>query len=102
MIFKSGFITPPWPHTRGDSVSVKSIIQRIQKEVNHGCGLYYEIYEHRLLSRLRNIHDTLNANDAATFQDVAASCGCSLTESSLQNASQAYTKIMDEIRKDQE
>lgn len=101
-MFKPGFITPPWPHTRGDSVSAKHLIQQLKNDANRGCGLYYEIYEHRLLSGLLDLHSTLSASDAATFRDVAASCGCSLAESDVQNARQAYSKIMDEIRREQE
>ncbi|EGZ3995962.1 hypothetical protein AIA08_003778 [Salmonella enterica subsp. enterica serovar Wichita] len=101
-MFKPGFITPPWPHTRGDSVSARHLIQRLKNEANRGCGLYYEIYEHRLLNGLLDLHSTLNASDAATFRDVAVSCGCSLAEHDIRNVNQAYTEIMDEIRRGQE
>lgn len=32
MATKTGFIAPPWPHVRGDSVSAASLISRIEKK----------------------------------------------------------------------
>ena len=36
MATKTGFIAPPWPHVRGDSVSAASLISRIEKEAHRG------------------------------------------------------------------
>lgn len=48
MSFKRGFIAPPWPHTRGDSVSAISLIHRTSKNAGQSCGQYYEIYQNTL------------------------------------------------------
>lgn len=102
-MFKPGFITPPWPHERGDSVSVRSLIQRAEKEAHHGCGLHFEIYQYRVLDQLRNQLTVIDAADVTTFINVAASCGYHLDDkSTMQDARQAYETILEEIRKDQE
>lgn len=98
---KTGFIAPPWPHVRGDSVSAVCLIQRIEKEANRSCGLYYEIYNYRALSELNGVLANLSAGDAATFITVAASRGFHLNESTLRDSSKAYQETMDEIRRDQ-
>ncbi|EGZ4525057.1 hypothetical protein VZ17_004756 [Salmonella enterica subsp. enterica serovar Abaetetuba] len=101
MSFKTGFITPPWPHTRGDSVSALSLINRVEKNAASGSGLYYEIYHYRALEELYGILANLCAADAATFQKIAASRGFSLNESNLQDAFQAYHEIISEIKREQ-
>ncbi|EOX8956954.1 hypothetical protein ACPW5J_004336 [Enterobacter hormaechei] len=102
MPFKRGFIAPPWPHARGDSVRAECLIQRIEKEASRGCGLYYEIYQYRVLEELSGVLANLDAGDAATFQEVTASHGFSLDESALQGAFQAYHETLSEIRREQE
>jgi hypothetical protein len=102
MTIHLGFITPPWPHERGDSVSVRSLIQRAEKEAHHGCGLYFEIYQYRVLDQLRSLLTVIDAADATTFINVAANCGYLLDDSTMQDARQAYETILEEIRKDQE
>ena len=102
MPFKNGFIAPPWSHVRGDSVRAECLIQRIEKEANRGCGLYYEIYEYRALEELNGMLANLSASDAATFQKVAASRGFSLDDSALKGAYLAYHKTLSEIRREQE
>ncbi|SYT49017.1 putative dopa decarboxylase protein remnant [Klebsiella pneumoniae] len=102
MSFKPGFIPPPWPHTPGDSVSAESLIQRIEKEANHGCGLYYEIYQYRAMRELQQTLANLSANDADTFMKVAASRGFHLNESAIRETRKAYHETMEEIRREQE
>ncbi|EEE2004516.1 hypothetical protein CI266_004950 [Salmonella enterica subsp. enterica serovar Kotte] len=101
MTIHLGFITPPWPHERGDSVSVRSLIQRAEKEAHHGCGLHFEIYQYRVLDQLKSQLAVIDAADVATFIEVAASCGYHLDDSTIQGARQAYEKKLEEIRKDQ-
>lgn len=102
MPFKNGFIAPPWPHVRGDSVNAECLIQRIEKEANRGCGLYYEIYNYRALSELNDVLANLNAGDTATFQAVAASRGFHLDRATLIEAGREYQEIIAEIRREQE
>lgn len=101
MSFKSGFITPPWPHTPGDSVSAESVIQRIEKNAHRGCGLHYEIYEYRALSELNDVLASLSPGDAEIFRNAAAQRGFHLNEKELQESYQAYCDTLNEIRKDE-
>lgn len=102
MPFKKGFIAPPWPHIRGDSVRAECLIQRIEKEANRGCGLYYEIYHYRALSKLYGVLVNLSAGDAATFRTVAASRGFSLDSGALYEAGREYQESLADIRREQE
>lgn len=101
MTFKPGFITPPWPHERGDSIRARSLIERIEIEAHHGCGLHYEIYEYRVLTRLFSTLQGLSAKDAETFSAAASSRGFRLDDSALQGSYQAYQKTLYEIRREQ-
>jgi hypothetical protein len=101
-MFKPGFITPPCPHVRGDSVSAASLITRIEKEAHRGCGLYYEIYNYRALSELMAVLTNLSAGDAETFIRVAANRGFSLDSSTRVEVDREYQKILTEIRREQE
>ncbi|MGP6457445.1 hypothetical protein ACRYSL_22565 (plasmid) [Enterobacter mori] len=102
MPLKPGFIAPPWPHLRGDSISAASLITRIEKEAHRGCGLYYEIYHFRVLDELQNALTKLSADDAAIFLEVAVSQGFRLDVSAINDAHQAYCVTLSEIRKEQE
>ncbi|EBI7047147.1 hypothetical protein D2B06_24485 [Salmonella enterica] len=100
-MMKPGFIAPPWPHIRGDSVSVESLIFRIEKEAHNGCGLYYEIYHYRALCKLRDLYINLSASDAETFKDVAARHGFFLDDDALKECTDEYYKTITEIREEQ-
>lgn len=102
MSFKPGFIASPWAHERGDSVSAENLIQRIEKEAHHGCGLHYEIYQYRVLSELRNLLANLSAGDAETFQQAAAKRGFHLDDKALEESRQCYHETLAEIRQNQE
>lgn len=99
--FKTGFITPPWPHTRGDSVKALSIVIRILDEANTGCGLHYEIYHYRALRALIRVLDDLNDSDAKVFSSAADRMGFPLVTGELDESLQAYISIMNEIRSEQ-
>ncbi|HEY3985228.1 hypothetical protein [Cedecea sp.] len=102
MTFKRGFIAPPWPHVRGDSVSAISLIHRTSKNAGRSCGQHYEIYHYRVITGLADILNNLNTSDAATFQEIAVSQGFRLDESTRQGAYQAYQNMLYEIRREQE
>ncbi|MCV6862044.1 hypothetical protein MZC50_09055 [Yersinia pestis subsp. pestis] len=102
MRFKPGFIAPPWPHITGDSVSAESLIQRIEKEAHHGCGLHYEIYQYHVLCELRSLLTSLSAGDAETFTQAAAKRGFHLDDKALKESRQCYHETLAEIRQNQE
>jgi hypothetical protein len=99
---KPGFITPPWPHTHGDSVSVESLIDRFAHDAHRSCGLYYEIYYWRLLNALHSLHDRLSPADAVTLQQVAQERGYDMSDHALEECRESYDQILAEIRKEQE
>ncbi|MGP2154480.1 hypothetical protein V5O55_22705 [Escherichia coli] len=102
MATKTGFIAPPWPHVRGDSVSAASLISRIEKEAHRGCGLHYEIYQYRALCELHDVLTSLSVRDAETFMTVAADHGFSLSDNDFQERRKRYIETMEDIRRDQE
>lgn len=102
MPFKKVFISPPWPHVRGDSVSALSLVLRAQKNAGRGCGQHYEIYQYRVMAELFDILTNLTTGDAAIFGEVAASCGYSdLNPEAIDEAYEAYLALISEIRREQ-
>ncbi|MCU6401195.1 hypothetical protein KW811_22175 [Enterobacter quasiroggenkampii] len=102
MSFKPGFITPPWPHERGDSIKAAALIERFEKEAMWGCGLHFEIYEYRLVKRLLAAVSQMNAADVETLRSVALQRGHHLDDQSLEECRQGYRNTLAEIRKEQE
>lgn len=102
MSFKAGYIAPPWPHTRGDSVSAMSIINRILANAHHGCGLHDQIYEYRALAALMSAKDNLSAGDADILCQFAAGQGFCLDDNTFNQSCQAYHALMDELRQEQQ
>ncbi|EQA6227934.1 hypothetical protein ACX5CW_004620 [Enterobacter ludwigii] len=97
---KPGFIAPPWPHTRGDSVNALSLINRAEKHAARSSGLYYEIYHYRAQGELQNILTELSDDDAEIFQEIAAKRGFRLDVRALDDAHQAYLVTLLEVRKE--
>lgn len=95
---KPGFIQHPWSHQRGDSLRAASIIQRVETEAMHGCGLYYEIYYYRVISQLLPLLCTLNATDRLTLIEEANRHGFKLNETSIEESRQSYHYTLTEIR----
>lgn len=98
MPFKRGFIAPPWPHVRGDSIRADAVIQEVSRTAHRGCGLYYEIYHYRLVSELRSLLDELDSADRKTLADEAARQGFRLDDASAQESRLAYHHTLQEIQ----
>lgn len=98
---KPGFIQHPWIRQRGDSMRAARVIERIENEAMHGCGLYYEIYHYRVVCRLLQLLQTLNATDRVTLTEEANLRGFTLNETSIKESRQCYSNIMREIRESQ-
>ncbi|EKN5090170.1 hypothetical protein H4F35_04815 [Pectobacterium versatile] len=96
-----GFIQHPWTHQRGDSMSAACVIEHIENEAMHGCGLYYEIYHHRVICRLLQLLQTLNGTDRITLTEEANRRGFTLDETSIKESRQCYSNIIREIRESQ-
>ncbi|WP_034951154.1 hypothetical protein [Erwinia oleae] len=85
-----------------DRISVKRVFNNISESANKGCDLYYEIYEGRLLSGLRNYIYHLNDSDAEKLINYAASQGYKIDNDSYRISKLAEQECMAEIRKEQE
>lgn len=101
MTFRPGFITPPWPHVRGDSVSARSLIRRFEREAHRGCGLYYELFHARVLDRIVALLDRLEAADADTVRETATLMGFDTREQALRDSDRAERDILIQIRQEQ-
>lgn len=77
------------------------VIEHIENEAMHGCGLYYEIYHYRVVCRLLQLLQTLNATDRVTLTEEANLRGFTLNETSIKESRQCYSNIMREIRESQ-
>lgn len=102
MSLKPGFITPPWPHERGDSIKASCLIERFEKEAIAGCGLYFEIYEYRVRKELREIVDELSAEDAETLRLAASHHGHDIDDEAMDSCAREYQNTLQEIRKERE
>ncbi|TDN48062.1 hypothetical protein [Scandinavium goeteborgense] len=98
---KAGFIAPPWPHLRGDSIRVLSLIRHIEKEASRTCGMHYEIYQHHALRELQDALTMLDADDAKVLAEISASRGFHLDEKSMQETNKAYRVILADIEREQ-
>ncbi|EBA4960432.1 dpoa decarboxylase [Salmonella enterica] len=85
-----------------DRISVKRVFDDISKLASNGCGLYYEIYEGRLLSGLRNHLNQLKDSDADKLINYVAAQGYRLDDDSYRRSKLAEKECMVEIRKEQE
>lgn len=101
MSLKPGFIVPPWPHVRGDSVSAISLVRRIEREAHHGCGLHDVIYHTRTLAALQALLPALSPGDADTLCQCAAGRGFHLDNIIFNESRQAYHALMAKLREEQ-
>ena len=77
-------------HSRNqDRISVALIYDTLSKEAHSGCGLYYEIYESRLIGLLRDHLLELNEADANKLRRYAESKGTKIDDASYSEALEA-------------
>ncbi|MGY6355425.1 hypothetical protein [Citrobacter amalonaticus] len=95
---KPGFIQHPRANQRGDYIRAACVIQRIENEAMIGCGLYYEIYHHRVMTQLCRLLNNLNSTDKQTLSNEAAKRGFRLDKSSLEESRRSYQETLTEIR----
>lgn len=72
-------------------------IDHIQKESHHGCGLYYEIYEPRVLRALRKLHGRLDDYDREVFGRLLTVFGWDISDESFAASIQAEAVLMEEL-----
>jgi hypothetical protein len=74
-----GFITNIHSRNPFDVIRADVVLARMEKQANRGCGLYYEIYEARLLSMAMIHLAKLPLNDRPAFIGAAAKRGYMVT-----------------------
>jgi len=82
-----------------ESILLKEI-QQIEKESYSGCGLYYEIYEPRVLRALRSLKNRLSEYDLAIFLRILPEFGWDLSDEAYMASCQAESEVWAEIRSD--
>lgn len=89
-------------HSRNqDRISVALIYDTLSKEAHSGCGLYYEIYESRLIGLLRDHLLELNEADANKLRRYAESKGTKIDDASYNEALEAERECRAEIYREQ-
>ncbi|HDK6388059.1 dpoa decarboxylase [Klebsiella variicola] len=89
-------------HSRNqDRISVALIYDTLSKEAHSGCGLYYEIYESRLIGLLRDLLSELNEADANKLRRYAESKGTKIDDASYSEALEAEMECRAEIYREQ-
>ncbi|EGL2678355.1 dpoa decarboxylase [Salmonella enterica] len=84
-----------------DSISVVLVYNTLSKEAHKGCGLYYEIYESRLIGLLRDHISELNETDANKLRRYAESQGVKIDDVSYSEALEAERECRAEIYREQ-
>ncbi|EDM2603585.1 TPA: dpoa decarboxylase [Escherichia coli] len=89
-------------HSRNqDRISVALVYDTLSKEAHSGCGLYYEIYESRLIGLLRDHLSVLNEVDANKLRHYAESKGTKIDDVSYSDALEAERECRAEIYREQ-
>ena len=89
-------------HSRNqDRISVALVYDTLSKEAHSGCGLYYEIYESRLIGLLRDHLLELNEADANKLRRYAESKGTKIDDVSYSDALEAESECRAEIYREQ-
>ncbi|EIG9527343.1 dpoa decarboxylase [Salmonella enterica] len=84
-----------------DRISVALVYDTLSKEANRGCGLYYEIYESRFISLLRDHLSELNEADANKLMRYAESKGTKIDDASWSEALEVERECRAEIYREQ-
>ena len=95
-----GFITNIKSRNPFDVIRADVVLERMSKQAHQGCGLYYEIYEARLLSSAMAHLEKLPPKDRQTFIAAAEKKGFTLSMEELDRAEDACADVMREIQAD--
>ncbi|HHH1032312.1 TPA: dpoa decarboxylase [Yersinia enterocolitica] len=87
--------------THHDRISVTCIYDSLSKEAHQGCGLYYEIYESRLIGLLRHHLSQLNEPDAEKLRRYAENQGTKVDDETYHTSLNAERECRAEIVRDQ-
>lgn len=92
-----GFITNIKSRNPFDVIRADVVLERLHKQAYQGCGLYYEIYEARLLGMAIAHLELLPQKDRQTFIAAAEKKGFTLSMEELERADEARADVMREI-----
>ena len=87
--------------THQDRISVVAVYKNMLSKAHQGCGLYYEIYEGRLISLLRHHLSQLNESDADKLRRYAESQGTKVDDETYRVALNAERECRAEIVREQ-
>ena len=82
-------------------ISVGAVYRKFSEEANQGCGLYYEIYESRLISLLRHHLSRLNEQDADKLRRYAENQGTKVDDETYREVLKAEQECRGEIYREQ-
>jgi len=85
-----------------DVIRADAVISRLEAQANNGCGLYYEIYESRLIGSALDHFSRLPMKDRPVFMGAAERRGITLTWAAEEAAQDAYSELMAEIAAERE
>lgn len=81
----------------GSETVLQRKIERIEKDAHHGCGLYYEIYEPRVLRALRALKQTLGGYDLEVFTRLLPETGWDISDEAFEASRRAEAEVWEEI-----
>lgn len=73
-------------------------ITHIEKQSNSGCGLYYELYEARVLRALRALKSRMSEYDLAIFLRILPDFGWDVSDEAYAASCQAENEVWEDIR----
>lgn len=72
-------------------------IKQIEQDAHAGCGLYYEIYEPRVLRALRALEKKLTGYDLAVFTRILPESGWDISDESYEASRRAEAEVREKI-----
>lgn len=88
------FIQHPLSSIKGHMVTVNKLVTDFEKEANIGCGLYFEIFESRVLNKIDYASQQMDDQTKEIFLSYAKSKGYDLIEQ--ERANEEYMDILRE------
>lgn len=95
------FVANPMASTTGAYIKAGALIEREELAAQNACGLYYEIYDVRVLGALRGLLTKFSPEDRKVFEQAASERGHLLDDASYADAQKAYEECMAEIQQEQ-
>lgn len=85
----------------GPETALLRAIKQIEQEAHAGCGQYFEVYDPRVIRRLRALKQTLTGHDLAVFTSLLPKVGWDISDEAYQASCEAEADVWAEIRADE-